>query len=874
MIRALFFLLLFVCSSAFAHATVKDTARKDSVSYVTLDTMEITAPAGSTPYQPSAPRVWEIKNIRIALTFDLLQKTAGVREWIIMQPYYFQVDTVELDAKGVKLDSVMLVGTKGKLQLNYVYENDKLKIFFNQLYKPGENAEIYLKYTAMPYANQSGGSGAIRDDRGLYFINTDHAVPHKPAQIWTQGETESNSHWMITIDKPNSRFTTQIELTVPDSFVTLSNGALVKKSPVVKGLRTDFWKMDMPIQAYAVMFAIGKFRTDVNHWRNKEVSYYVEPEFEHYAYLMFNHTREMMEFFSQRTGVPYPWNKYSQIVVRDYVSGAMENTSATLFGEFMNQNPREVADRNSEDVVAHELFHQWFGDYVTCESWSNITVNESFANYGEQLWRRFRYGNESADELAFNDLMGYLRYSNINDPQLVRFNYDSREDVFDPISYNKGGAVLRYLNSLTGDSAFNKAMNIYLTKNALHSAEAHNWRMAVEEATGQDWNWFFNEWYYHAGHPVLKCSYTNNDSLQVTTVTVTQAQSDSGFVYRLPLKAAVFYGTQKTVVNWDISKKSQSFKVPYKNGVKPVVVPDYTHVLPGELKDGKTLEDFKAQFVNTDDYVSKRFAVNAAGRHLAEPVAQAIMDLAFADNLHSIRRYALSQVRNTSNESYRTRWADYIISMAKYDSDKLVRTEAFEILGEWKINGARGLMIQGVHYSSYSIAGAALEALYKIDSQAGYQLAKEMVSTDPKANLLNAVWSVIGKRAADEDAQLFAKYVPYIFGNKRYYLASAMHNYLKKVNGDEPFRVCCNVLVDLINTEELRTYRAAFNSILFSLADGLNSNLKSEQQDVSASAKGRLAIIKPLLQKVIAAETDADILKDSNKKMKALFEKQ
>src|ERR1700761_7818012 len=157
---------------------------------------------------------------------------------------------------------------------------------------------------------------------------------------------------------------------------------------------------------------------------------------------IFRHTPEMIEFFSQITGVSYPWNKYDQVIVRDYVSGAMENTTASLFGEFMNQNAREIADRSNEDVVSHELFHMWFGDYVTCESWTNITVNESFANYGEQLWRAHKYGKAAGDELAYNDLQGYISSAQLNDPQLVRFYYDSREDVFDAISYNKGGAIL------------------------------------------------------------------------------------------------------------------------------------------------------------------------------------------------------------------------------------------------------------------------------------------------------------------------------------------------------------------------------------------------------------------------------------------------
>jgi aminopeptidase N len=183
----------------------------------------------------------------------------------------------------------------------------------------------------MPYASETGGSAAITDDRGLYFINTDDKIEGKPAQIWTQGETESNSHWLPTIDKPNMRTTIQLELTVPNIYKTLGNGALV--SSMDKGdKRTDIWRMDKPIQVYAIMFAIGDFAIAKDKWKGREVNYYVEPAYAPYARKMFQYTPEMIEFFSNVTGVEYPWNKYSQVVVRDYVSGAMENTSASLFG--------------------------------------------------------------------------------------------------------------------------------------------------------------------------------------------------------------------------------------------------------------------------------------------------------------------------------------------------------------------------------------------------------------------------------------------------------------------------------------------------------------------------------------------------------------
>lgn len=543
------------------------TAVPDTVKEVDLDTLTVSVPGGARPYRGAEPRWWNIVHTRIALSFNLPEKTAAVQEWIKLHPYCYDTDSLVLDAKNMRVDSVLLTGQKNNNTLRYTYDNNHLKIYFGCFYHATDTVNLYFRYTAMPYNYLSNGSAAITEDRGLYFINTDFHQPGKPAQIWTQGETESNSNWMITIDKPNTRFTTQVELTVPDSFTTLSNGVLKKQLKKSGNTRTDIWNMDIPVSAYTVMFAIGKYNITKDRWRNKEVRYYVEPAFAPYARKMFNNTVEMMEYFSERTGVPYPWPAYSQVVVRDYITGAMENTSASVFGEFINQNAREIADRNYEDIVAHELFHQWFGDYVTAESWSNLTVNESFANYGEQLWRTYKHGKASGDELAYNDLQSYIRMARVNDPQLVRFYYDSREEMFDHVSYNKGGAILRYLHSLTGDKAFDKAMNLYLVRNAQHTAEAHNWRMAVEEATGLDWNWFFNEWYYRAGHPVIRIVYNYNDSLQVLGVSVHQVDNDNHSLYHMPLKTAVIYGAEKTFEDWHITKRKDTFTYAYKNGV-------------------------------------------------------------------------------------------------------------------------------------------------------------------------------------------------------------------------------------------------------------------------------------------------------------------
>lgn len=862
-------LCVWVLSYTICHAQTNAT---DTAIHINLDTLNVSASPGPPAYQATATKVWEIYNTRIALSFNWRQKTADAKEWIKLHPYCYATDTIVLDAQSMRIDSVQLVSKKGNSRLNYSYEKDVLKIWLGRQYKATDSIELYLRYTAMPYAEVSGGSKAIVDDRGLYFVNTDHKSPFKPSEIWTQGETESNSHWMITIDKPNTRFTTQLELTVPDSCVSLSNGSMIKQVKNTDHTHTDIWRMDMPIQAYAVMFAIGNYSIIKDKWKNKEVSYYVEPEFAPYARQMFNNTVEMMDFFSKRTGIPYPWSKYSQVVARDYVSGAMENTSATLFGEFINATPREIKDHNSEDIVSHELFHQWFGDYVTAESWSNLTVNESFANYGEQLWRAYKYGKASADELAYNDLQIYLARSASHDPDLVRFTYDDKEEMFDGISYNKGGAILRYLNTLIGDEAFDKAMNIYLTKNALHPAEAHNWRMAVEEATGQDWNWFFNQWYYRGGHPVLKVTYDYNDTTQKLKVTVAQTQEDSTYIFNLPLKAAVIYGSNKSVIDWNITHRKETFTYDYRNGEKPVIIPDYTHVLPGDVKDIKKTVQWIVQFTYADDYISKLLAVSAAGRQMSDSVSQALLELAFNDSLPSIRRVAISQLTKASSDKYHKRWTSRLMDMAIRDKNLSVRAEAVDILGNWKATEAKQLFVSAIWDSSYAIAGHALEGLDKLDKDTAYILAKQVLKTAPHGSLEYNAWSVIGRKAEDADIAYLENMSLHVSGNRRILFASSLASYLKKVKSDEAFRRGVTALKNMVLREEMKSFRSAMGGSVFEVAGDLKEKLKNATKEDMAALQARKAIIKAACEQLVAEEHEPDTLKSFKKMMKENFD--
>ena len=289
--------------------------------------------------------------------------------------------------------------------------------------------------------------------------------------------------------------------------MTLSNGLLENQKKNEDGTRTDYWKFDQKHAPYLFFMGVGKYSIVKDTWKDIAVDYYVEEEYESVAKDIFGDTPEMLTFFSEYTGIEYLWPKYAQIVGRDYVSGAMENTTAVIHGEMAYQTASQLKDKNIwEKVVAHELFHHWFGDLVTTESWSNLTVNESFANYSEYLWYEHKYGRAYADELRHKEIQAYLTPEN-EMKNLVRFHYNSREDMFDAVSYNKGGTILHMLRSFVGDEAFKAGINKYLNDNKFGTGEAHQLRLAFEDVTGKDLNWFFNQWYFNNGHPILDVQY-------------------------------------------------------------------------------------------------------------------------------------------------------------------------------------------------------------------------------------------------------------------------------------------------------------------------------------------------------------------------------
>ncbi len=699
--------------------------------------------ADSTAYRGTATKINALVHTKLQVKFDYTKKYLIGKEWLTLKPYAYATDSLTLDAKGMDIRSVALVEGGTLRQLKYSYDQEQLRIQLGKSFAPGQNYVVFIDYTAKPDELKTKGSAAITDAKGLYFINPDSAVKGKPVQIWTQGETESSSAWFPTIDKPNQKTTAEISITAPARYVTLSNGKLASQVKNADGTRTDTWKMDLPHSPYLFMMAVGNFRIYKDKWKEKEVNYYLEPAYAPYARQIFGNTPEMIGYFSKLLGVDYPWNKYSQIVVRDYVSGAMENTTATLHGDFVQRTPREMLDEHfsqAESTIAHELFHQWFGDYVTAESWSNLTVNESFANYSEVLWAEHKYGKDAADEHNYEDMQQYLGSEKDVLKNLVRFHYSDKEEVFDAVSYQKGGRILHMLRSYLGDAVFFKGLNIYLKQNAFRNGEAHQLRLALEEASGQDLNWFFNQWYFQAGHPQVQISYNWDASSKSQKVTLKQIQQ--GQVFTLPLDIDLYSGGSKKRFSIIANQREQTFS--FDAPAKPELVNvDARKITLWQKEDQKGLAEFAVQYARAPLYTDRLEAITAAGKEQQTAEGRQLLIRALDDKYHALRLLALDSI-NFENAALLNAALPKVRSMALGDPSNIVKAKALELLGARKDAADLPLFRKSLESQSYAVQAAGLMGLAMQNDQEALDAAKKL-EKDHKKQLTSAIIQVYAK---------------------------------------------------------------------------------------------------------------------------------
>lgn len=636
-------------------------------------------------YHGSYPRVIDIQHTSLDLSFNWDSAFVNGKATISARPYFYPSDQMIVDANGFRINSVALVRKDEKVPLKYSYNGKKLAIQLDKPYSREQKFTIFIDYTAMPERLRIGEDIASAGDRGFYFINREGKDKEKPRQIWTQGETECNSSWFPTINDPQEKMSQDLNITVPNEYVTLSNGSLEYSSLNGDGTRTDSWRQEQPHSTYLTMLAVGNFTITKDKWRDKEVNYYTEPRFASTAKLVFGKTPEMMEFFSRKLGVDFPWDKYSQIVARDFVSGAMENTTATVFFEPMNMTEGQYLDENHEDIISHELFHHWFGDMVTAESWANLPLNESFATYGEYLWEEFKYGRETADLKGFEDVQAYLQGARKKQVDVIRFNYSDREQMFDEVTYQKGGCILHMLRKTVGDEAFFKALNLYLTRHAFKTAEIHDLRIAFEEVTGLDLNWFFNQWFLASGHPVLSIQNSFDAEKKQVVLTIKQVQDLSKTpLYRLPMAVDIYKDGKAERHEITLDQKEQTFAFA-ASAAPDLVNADADKYLLAEKNEVKPLGQWVFQYQKGPLFMDRLEALIMLQTLREDALARKTVMEALTDKSWALRQVAVEFIRELP-PSERDAYYQNIRQMAVKDDVSHVRAAAVKILG--KVFGA------------------------------------------------------------------------------------------------------------------------------------------------------------------------------------------
>ncbi|MXV13960.1 M1 family metallopeptidase [Hufsiella ginkgonis] len=652
----------------------------------TMETINIGS-GSSAPgvYHGSYPRITDILHTKLDISFDWDSAFVIGRATIDARPYFYPQNQVVLAARGFRIKQVAMMKTVAgspdgpqRYPLNYAYDGKAITIHLDKTYTRDQKFTLFIDYVAAPYTLKVGKEMSSTGDRGIYFVNRQGKEKDLPRQVWTQGETESNSSWFPTIVGPQEKMTQEISITVPEKMVTLSNGDLDYSNKNGDGTRTDVWRQDKPHSTYLAMVAAGDFVITKDKWRDKEVNYYMEPKYAPYAKLIFGKTPEMIGFFSNKTGVAFPWDKYSQIVVRDFVSGAMENTTATVFFDKLNLDEHQYKDENYEEVIAHELFHHWFGDLVTCESWADLALNESFATYGEYLWQEFKYGRDDADYHGMEDMQRYLGDPFNKEYKLIRHDYTDREQLFDNVTYEKGGRILHMLRKTVGDDAFFKALNTYLVRYSYKNVEAADLRMVFEEVTGTDMNWFFDQWFLSAGHPKLNIGTRFDAAAGKVIVSIEQTQENS-VVYRIPLSVDIYANGKKERKEIVLDKIGQVFTFPLERAPDLVNVDAEKYVL-AEKTEEKSLEEAAFQYRNAPLFMDRLEAVNVLKNYYKkEGAAKAVMIKALGDQSWYIRKLAVDFVQELNSEE-RNQVYPVIQKMAVEDKRSYVRAAAVNAL--------------------------------------------------------------------------------------------------------------------------------------------------------------------------------------------------
>ncbi len=698
-------------------------------------------------------RDFDTKHIALNLRFNWeKEQTFGVEEFTF-SPLKSDFKRLVLDAGYMTFNSIKLNGGS-ELKYKYDEKTSKLTIFLDRAYKYGENVTVVIDYQTKggPAARSLGFGGG----GGLTFIQPTKEDPNRPWQIWSQGESEYNKYWFPSFDYPNDFRTTEMKVTVKKPLRVIGNGKLlgVRNNGAT---RTFHWKMDSPYTNYLTSIVVGEYVEIKGKYQDIPVSTYMYKEWANEGAISVSRLPRMVKFYSEKLGVKYPYKKYAQTIAREF-GGGMENITATTMTEGLIHDARTELDRDSDGLQAHELAHQWFGDYVTCRDWSEIWLNESFATYMDALFVLESKGKDAfLWENRGNQNAYYNAWRQGNRRPIVTKYYANPDAVFDTYAYPRGGAVLHMLRKQLGEANFWRALGHYLKSNANQPVSTEDLRIAIEEATGQSMDAFFDQWVYKMGHPVFEVSKSYDAAKKQLSMSVKQVQKKDMtslfpqvkyFQTPVDIEIRTASGTRvETVFIKPQTENSFTFDV----DSKPVLVDfDNEGTLIKELRFEKSVRELLFQLKNDRDVIGRNWAMNelvkiARKKETPAPekaiVVTSVLEASKTDPFWRIRRAAIRNLRAlVAPPANRTQAVDSPVKInatttkrlidSTRDAKSLVRAEAISFLGETK-DPAHYAIYQRALTSdkSYTVIDRAAVAIAQTKNPGAYSVLRKLAQT-------------------------------------------------------------------------------------------------------------------------------------------------
>lgn len=660
-------------------------------------------------------RVFDLIHTKLEISFNESERSLSGKVTHTFTPLLPEQRFLYLDAVGLEIKKV--TDPAGNLLL-FEHLEKVLKIDLRLPYRAfADTFAVTIEYAGRPKA-------------GLYFVQPDAQYPRKRRQIWTQGETENTRYWIPIYDYPNDRATSEMIVTLPEQYLAVSNGELVSDTRA-GGKRVFHWRENVPHVPYLISLVAGEYEMHAETTtvyaggvtRVVPVLFYYPPGEKEKAIRSFGKTGKMIRFFSEKIGVPYPYEKYSQATVDEFMWGGMENISATTQTERTLHDRLAHQDFKSEGLVAHELAHQWWGDLLTCRDWSHIWLNEGFATYFDNLFQEHDLGPEELAVQMYEDLKNYLEEDREYRRPIVTQYYSDPLDVFDSHAYPKGGWVLHMLRNYLGDELWWKGINHYCKKHYAGNVVTADFEKAMEEASGKNLDWFFQQWVYKGGYPEFKIRSRWDDSAKVTKISIEQTQTADSLtpIFRVALPVVVTAAKETVYDTLWIDRKEETFYIASSERPKMVEVDPRLTVLK-KVDFERTEGTLRYQLANSAFAESRREAAEALRKYTSDETVEALAEALKADRFFDVRREAALSLGEIRGEK-----AKKAIFAGLSDADSRVRRNCVRALAKFSDDAEVVARLKQVFAAdtSYAVAAQVMSAIAELQPPDAFELLQK-----------------------------------------------------------------------------------------------------------------------------------------------------